>query len=303
MKVRHYFEFALVQLLRLIFRILPRRGALWLGRRIGGLAYRLDPRHRKGVLANLDLAYRDEISTEEKERIARGAYHHFGSMLVDIVRTQKWRPEQIETIAEFEGWENLEEAYGRGKGVLILTAHFGNWELMGVAQGFRGRNIHVVARVLDNPLLEKLLHRFRTCSGNTVVYKLNAVKAVMDILKERQGTAVLIDQNVNPNRGIFVDFFGVPACTTTVVSALAVRTGAPIVPAFSLPLPGGRWRFIYEKPIEVADEGNRQETIAELTQRCTAIIERYVRQRPDVWLWMHRRWKTQPTACETEPGA
>jgi Kdo2-lipid IVA lauroyltransferase/acyltransferase len=302
MKFRHYIEFGFVAVIRLLLWLMPRRAAVWFGRRLGDLFYAVDVRHRKLVLHNLDIAYKDELDAGEKRRIARGSYRHFGGVFCDLLRSTWLSKEQIDRISVTEGWENLEAAEARGKGVLILTAHFGFWEMMGVAQGFHGKKLHVLARALDNPLLDKVLRNYRSRSGNVVLYKANAVKAILEILKDKGMAAVLIDQNVNPNRGIFVDFFGVPACTTTVVSALAVRTGAPIVPAFSIPEPGGRWRFIYDKPLEFGEEDRGKERIAEITQQCTTIIEDYIRRKPEAWLWMHRRWKTRPPeeCSETE---
>jgi KDO2-lipid IV(A) lauroyltransferase len=302
MKIRHIIEYLLVLLVRLPALILPRRAAIWYGRRLGDLVYLLDIRHRRDVMNNLDLAYRDEISAREKKKIAIGSYRHFASMLVDLLCSPYVSRKKLEKISEVIGWENLEEACARGRGVLILTAHLGVWEMMGVAQGYRGLPLNVVARRLDNPLLEKILHRYRTRSGNTVLFKQNAVKAILEVLHQKQATAVLIDQNVSAKHGIFVDFFGVPACTTTVISAIALKTGAPVVPAFSLPLPGGRWQFIYDKPMEFTAEGNRIEAIRDVTQQCTRIIEDYIRKRPEAWLWMHRRWKTRPPEESVDAG-
>jgi len=300
-KIKHIFEYCIVQSFRAVLFILPRGGRRWMGRRFGDFFHFADKKHRQLVHDNLKLAYGDELSEEERKRITKGVYHHFSTMLMEIISPHRPTKKMMERISEVEGWENLHKAYDYGRGVLILTAHFGNWELMGVAQGFMGKPLHVVARTLDNPMLNSLLHKYRTQSGNTVHYKVNAIKGIMSVLKQKEAAAVLIDQNVNPGRGIFVDFFGVPASTTTVVSALAAKTGAPIVPAFSLPLPGGKWKFIYETPL-VYDDGNKsKERIAEITQRCTEIIEQYVRKQPEAWLWLHRRWKTRPPE-ESEDG-
>ena len=300
MKLRYYIEYAFVIFIRGLLYLIPRRAASWLGRRLGDLFHLVDRRHRKEVLQNLDLAFGNEKSKREKIRIARGAYRHFGQVFFDFLRYPNLSLEKLEKIIEIEGWENLEEAYSRGKGVLILTAHYGFWELMGVAQGFRGRPLFVIARKLDNPFLEKQLHHYRTRSGNVVIYKQNAVKEILRALRENKAAAVLIDQNISPRQGVFVDFFGMPASTTPILSSIALKTGAPIVPAFSEPLPKGRWRFIYESALEISTNGNRNEAIQRVTQQCTAVIERYIRKRPEIWLWMHRRWKSQPQPEEKD---
>lgn len=294
MKLRHYIEYFLVVLLRFFLFIIPRRAAVWCGRRLGDVFFSLDRRHRKEVLANLELAFGRDKSRKEKLRIARSSYRHFGGVFFDFLRMPLLSRRKIEKIAEIEGWENLEAAYAEGKGVLILTAHYGFWELMGVAQGLRGRPLNVVARRLDNPLLDRILNRYRARSGNKVLYKQNAVKSSFKALNRQEAVAVLIDQNISPKQGIFVDFFGVPASTTPILSAIALKTGAPIIPAFSVPLPRGRWKFIYDPPLEISTNGNRSEAIHRITQQCTDVIESYIRKQPEIWLWMHRRWKTQP---------
>lgn len=294
MKARHVVEYLAVIVLRAVLSLMPRRAASWCGRRLGDIYFAIDRRHRKEVLENLALAFGSDLSRREKQRIARGAYRHFGGVFFDFIRSPVLSPKKIEKIAEFEGWENLERAFDRGRGVLILTAHYGYWELMGVAQGYRGRPLSVVARRLDNPLLERMLQRYRTRSGNVVIYKQNAIREVFRALRRNESVAVLIDQNMSPKQGVFVDFFGVPASTTPILSAVALKTGAPIVPAFSMPMPGGKWKFIYEPPLELGNNGDRGEALVRVTQECTNIIERHIRERPEIWLWMHRRWKSRP---------
>jgi KDO2-lipid IV(A) lauroyltransferase len=294
MKLRHYFEYALIILIRAVLMLMPRRAAIWCGRRLGDAFFTLDRRHRKDVLANLELAFGQEKSRKEKLRIARGSYRHFGGVFFDFLRIPRLSARKLQKIVEVHGWENLESAYSQGKGVLILTAHYGFWELMGVFQGMRGKPLNVVARRLDNPLLERMLGRYRSSSGNTVFYKQNAVRESLRALRQNEAVAVLIDQNINPEQGVFVDFFGVPASTTPILSAIALKTGAPIVPAFSVPLPRGRWRFIYDPPLQISTNGKRAEAILRITQQCTDVIENYIRRQPEIWLWMHRRWKAQP---------
>jgi KDO2-lipid IV(A) lauroyltransferase len=303
MRIRHYIEYALVWLVRGILFVIPRRAAIWCGRRLGDLFYAVDLRHRREVLANLALAFGDTKTHREKKRIARAAYRHFGGIFFDFIRSPRISRAKLDRITEIKGWENLEAAYKRGKGVLILTAHYGFWELMGIEQGYRGRNLSVIARKLDNPLLERMLHRYRTRSGNRVVYKQNAVREIFRTLRSNGAAAVLIDQNISPQQGMFVDFFGTPASTTPILSAIALKSGAPIVPAFSEPLPGGRWRFIYEPALDISTNGmERAEAMQLITQKCTKVIEERVRRRPDIWLWMHRRWKARPPREERRDG-
>ncbi len=303
MKLRHYIEYGLVWIARALLFFLPRRAAIWCGRRLGDFFYLVDRRHRREVLHNLDLAFGEEKSKAEIKRIARGTYRHFGAIFFDFIRSPRISRRQMERMTEVEGWENLEAAFEKGKGVLILTAHYGYWELMGMQQGYLGRPMSVITRRLDNPLLEKMVHRYRTRSGNRVVYKQNAVREIFKALRRNEAAGVLIDQNISPKQGMFVDFFGVAASTTPILSAIALKSGAPIVPAFTEPLPGGRWVLIYEPALDLSINGmDRSEAIRYITQTCTMVIEDHIRRNPEIWLWMHRRWKARPPAEEQRGG-
>ena len=181
-----------------------------------------------------------------------------------------------------------------GRGALLISGHLGNWELHGVVHGLLFGPIHAVARPLDNPDLDRRLCAMRTMAGNTVVYKQRALAQILRALRHGGGIAILIDQNVLPSDGIFVDFFGRKAATTTVAAALAVKTGCALVPSRTELLPDGRYRLTYVPALEWTPSGDRQADIADLTQRLTTRIEDWVRETPEQWLWMHRRWKTRP---------
>jgi KDO2-lipid IV(A) lauroyltransferase len=195
---------------------------------------------------------------------------------------------------DVEGREHADDAVSGDVGALMLTGHFGNWELCGLVQGQFFGGIGVVARVLDNPELDQRLCAFRALTGNTVIYKQRALQQVLRFLREKKSVAVLIDQNVQSG-GVFVDFFGRPAATTTVAAALALKTGAPVLPGFTELLPNGRYRTFYRPPIRYRPTGDRLGDLVALTQKLTTTIEEVVRSRPEQWLWLHRRWKTQPT--------
>jgi KDO2-lipid IV(A) lauroyltransferase len=215
-------------------------------------------------------------------------------VLFDILWLQARTPEQIRALVEVRGAEHVEKAMAAGRGALMVTCHIGNWELHGVAHGLLFGAIHVVARPLDNPLLDRRLCALRTIGGNTVVYKQRALAQILRALREGGGIAILIDQNVHPGDGLFVDFFGRKAATTTVAAALAVKTGCALVPCRTELLRDGRYRLTYAPAVEWTPSGDRQRDVACLTQRLTRQIEAWVRETPEQWLWMHRRWKTRP---------
>jgi KDO2-lipid IV(A) lauroyltransferase len=288
--------------LQALVRPLPRRSALALGRALGRLLADLDPRHVRIASENLRRAF-PHWDEPRRLRTARAVYAHFGQILVDILWLDGRPREQFLSLVVEEGRENVDRVRAAGRGAVYITAHFGNWEFYGVAWAWMGEPIGVVARPLDNPALDARLNAFRAQSGNTVISKRRALGEILRIIRSGQGVAILVDQNVQEQDGIFVDFFGRPAATTTVAAALTVKTGCALVPVHCESLPDGRYRFVYGKAVEWTTSGSRQDDIARLTQAITSAIEGWVRERPEQWLWMHRRWKTQPRPVEEAAAA
>jgi KDO2-lipid IV(A) lauroyltransferase len=159
----------------------------------------------------------------------------------------------------------------------------------------------VLARALDNPFLNTLLEQTRCITGNSVIYRQGAMRRAMRLLASGQGVGMLIDQHMHSPDAIDVEFFERPASTTSALARLALRTGAPVVPLFALPLPGGRYRMIYEHPVEPPSDDS-PDAVREFTQRCTDVLEMYVRRHPELWLWMHRRWRDTGTGAEQAAG-
>ncbi len=289
-------------IVRALVRPLPRRWTLGLGRALGRLLADLDPRHVAIAAENLRQAF---PHWDEPRRLstARAVYAHFGQTLLDILWMAEQPRERLLGLIVEEGRENADGVRAAGRGVVYVTGHFGNWEFYGVAFGWLGEAVGVVARPLDNPALEARLTAFRTRSGNTVISKRRALPDILRLLRQGAGVAILVDQNVQEQDGIFVEFFGRPAATTTVAAALAVKTGCALLPVHCEALPDGRYKFVYGRPLEWTTTGNRQDDIARLTQALTTVIEGWVRERPEQWLWMHRRWKTQPRPAAEAPAA
>jgi KDO2-lipid IV(A) lauroyltransferase len=282
---------------------LPRKLALALGRGLGRVWGGLDARHVRIAVENMRQAfpYWDEAQCV---RTARGVYRHFGQVLLDLLWMQGRSREEVLANVELVGQEHLEQALALGRGILYPTGHVGNWEIHAVAHGWLYAPVSVVARPLDNPALDRRLCALRSMSGNTVIYKKKALARILKTLKEGGGVAMLIDQNVQEKDGIFVDFFGRQAATTTVAAALAVKTGCPLLPVHTVLEADGRCRLIYGPVLSWSRSGDRQRDIAELTQRLTTAVEGWVREQPEQWLWMHRRWKTRPPEDDsTQPSA
>ena len=301
---RHRIEYRTVAIVRGLVRMMPDLMVGGLGAMLGRLVFLVDRRHRQIAERQLQAAF-PRKSPAECRAIARATFVHFGRLLVAVLKFSGLSREQMSSRVEYEGLDRMKAALGGGKGVLIFTGHFGYWELQGLAHALALPPISVLARPLDNPQLHELLERIRSVTGNQVIYKQGALRRVLRALEQNQGVAILADQHVQSPDAVTVDFFGRPAAAAPVLATLALRTGAPLVPAFALPLPGGRYRMIYEHPVEMPS-ATSQDPVKELTQRCTDVLEMYVRRHPDLWLWMHRRWRderAQTPVADDQPAA
>jgi Kdo2-lipid IVA lauroyltransferase/acyltransferase len=261
------------------------------GATLGLMFYALDRAHRRVALTNLEQCFPNKPAGERRA-IARATFMHFGQVLLKLLTFSALSPDEMLARAEYEGDERVRLAYAKGNGVLFFTGHFGFWECQALAHGVKLRPIGVLARSLDNARLNGLLERIRTATGNHVIYRQGAVRRVLKTLAAGEGVAMLIDQHMHSPDAIWVSFFRRPAATTSTLAAIAIRTGAVVIPVFAHPLPGGRYRFVYESPVQ-PPAGDGPDAIREFTQRCTDVLEMYVRRSPELWLWMHRRWRDQ----------
>ncbi len=279
---------------------IPLRWRIFIFERIALLLYALDDRHRRIALRNLALAF-PEKAEEERKRIARSAFGNIGRVSAEFTFTPRLKEGILESFIYYQGVENFSRAYRKGKGVLFLTAHFGNWEWM--AAGFPlaiGQGCHVVFRPLDSRFLDGVVEQVRTSTGNRAVPKQKAMGQILRLLRAGKAVGILLDQNMAWQEGVFVDFFGEQACTNTGMALLALKTGAAVVPVFNLREKDGRYRVIIEPEVPLVRTGNKDSDVAQNTQLFTRVIERYIRDYPDHWLWIHQRWKTRP--WQAKPG-
>jgi KDO2-lipid IV(A) lauroyltransferase len=281
--------------------LLPRRAGQAIGRGLGRAFYALSRAHRRTALANLRLAFGPELDDLSRVRIARAAFAHVGMICADAAYFARLARRPTEDLAVLEGVEHLREAAAEGRGVLVFSGHFGHWELVALLQQRLGVPMAMVIRPLDNPWFDGLLTRLRGLSGNAVLPKRNAARGVLRALRAGRSVALLIDQNVRGEGGVFVDFFGTPASTTPSLATFAFKSGAPIVPVFSYPMPDGRLKIRYRPALRVRRNGSLQDDILAVTRACTALLEDEVRLRPEWWFWMHRRWRTRPPAGACAP--
>jgi Kdo2-lipid IVA lauroyltransferase/acyltransferase len=294
-RVRSAAETAAAGSLIALARWLPRPWLLALGTAAGELAYRLDRGHTRVALKNLTIAFGDALSPSDRRRITRACWRHYGRITADAAAFHRLSAADIGTRIRYEGLEALRAAHAEGKGVLLILAHFGHWELTGYMQGLLGYPILGITKPLDNPRVELMLAGLRSGSGNEIVPKAGGVRASLRALARGICVAVMIDQDARDS-GIFVPFFGRLSSTIPTVGTMHLRTGAAVVAAFSYPEADGGWRIVYTRLTFPGLTGDLERDVRRITAETTALLEARIRERPKLWLWMHRRWKTPPPA-------
>jgi len=286
--------------------LMPPAAARRAGRTAARLVFSFLRSRRKILLDNLTAAFPDETA-ERIASIARRSIEGFASALVDFLQTGRLSREELLSRVSVEGVANLRAARSRGKGVFLLSAHFGSWEVGALVAGLLGEPIAPVARPLDNPLLEEELSRLRRRFGNRPISKRQAAKELLRAMARNETVAILVDQNVLPREAVFVPFFGRPAATTPSLALIQLKTGAAVVPVFTWPEADGRYRLGFERPILPEEFGgsdvDRDERVRRATARYIEVTETAIRKDPAAWLWLHNRWKTAPpeTVRSREP--
>jgi KDO2-lipid IV(A) lauroyltransferase len=292
--MRQRFEYAAAWLVIKILGVLPRSLARAFAISVAWLVYLLHSRLRWVGMRNLALAFPGKPNGE-RAQILRGEFTSLGRQLAEVCRFPKYSLKNISSVIVYDGFENYERAFARGKGVLFLTAHFGGWELSAFAHSLHGHPMHVVMRPMDNVYLDRMIRSYRTMHGNTMVDKDDFVRGLISAMKKGEVVGILMDTNMTPPQGVFVDFFGVPACTASGLAKIALRTDAAVVPGFSIWDPALRkYRLRFDPAVNLVRTGNNEADIAANTQLFTKVIEGYVSRYPSQWLWIHRRWKTRP---------
>ncbi len=267
----------------------PRGLAERLARLYAGLLDQVAPRLRRTALRNLGLAL-PELSPEQRRQIADGVFRSIARLLVGASRLPSLNKDNIAGWIQYEGFENYQRAKQRGRGVLIATGHLGNWELSGVAHALLGGEpMDVVVRPLDNPLIDRLVERRRGIAGNRMIGKKDFLRSLLGTLRANGTVGIFVDQNTGLDQGVFVDFFGIPARCGTAFAKLAKHTGAAVVPGFAVWIESERrYRLRFYPEIEMTGD------VARDTARVQAAVEMAIREYPDQWLWVHRRWKARP---------
>jgi Kdo2-lipid IVA lauroyltransferase/acyltransferase len=261
--------------------------------------YQLFGRLRRVGVRNLELAL-PELSDSERSRILRGVYRHLGMQLVEFCRMSRYTPANTRNWIRTEGLEHFLAAQARGKGVLIVTGHLGAWELSSFYHSLMGYPMGMVIRRLDNRRLDDYVNRIRCLHGNRVLHKDDFARGLLTAMRAGETVGILMDTNMRPPQGMFVEFFGRQACTASGLARVALKTGAAVLPGFMVWEVAERKYVLRFGPELKFDRSGDAETDAQAaTQLCTSATEEWIRRYPDQWLWIHRRWKTRPAG---EPG-
>jgi len=254
----------------------------------------LRPKLRKTAELNLRLAFPD-WSEAQRRAVMKGMTRNLGWMAAEFARFPRYTAANIESVVILDGHENFLAGQGRGKGVIYLTGHIGAWELSSFAHALYGFPLHYMARPLDNGPLDALVNKYRGLSGNKPIFKNESARQVLRVLKEAGTIGILADQNTMPEEGVWVDFFGTSACTTTGIARVALHTGAAVVPGYAYWDENLRkYRLRFEPPVELVRSGDAEDDVLENTRRFAKVIEDIIRKHPEQWIWIHARWKNRP---------
>ena len=296
--MREVAEFAVVWVFVHGVRLLPRGLARTAGVAISAVAFRALGRLRRVGLRNLELAF-PRITAGERETILRSEYRNLGFLLAEFCKMPGYTAATASRFIRYEGLENYLRARERGKGVLVLTGHLGAWELSSFYHSLMGMPMGMVIRRLDNPLVDEFVNRIRCLHGNRVIHKDDFARGLIASMRAGETVGILMDTNMTPPQGVFVPFFGVPACTASGMARIAEKTGAAVLPGFLLwEQREQKYVLRFGEELEIVHTEDAEQDVLTNTATFTAAIERYIRQYPDQWLWMHRRWKTRPAGEE-----
>jgi KDO2-lipid IV(A) lauroyltransferase len=281
-------EYALAGALMAVLRSTPLPLATGIARRAAKLLDVAVPKLRRVARTNLDFAF-PGLPADEREHVIDAVFQSIARLLLTFARLPDLNEQNVGEWIEYEGLEHYHAAKERGQGVLVATAHLGNWELSAFAHALLTEPMNVMARRLDNELIDRLVESRRTLSGNRLVYKHDGARAVLRALRENQAVGILVDQNTSASEGVFVDFFSQPACASPVFVKFAYHSGAPIIPGFAI-WDHTRRRYVlrFYPALDLTGDPHGD------TQRLHTAIENIIRAYPDQWLWIHRRWKTRP---------
>ena len=286
--------YRLIHSVILLLSFIPFRVGQFLGKLLA-MAFSMIPMTRTAVsLDNIQKSFGDSMDRVKAKRLNRKVLRHFGQMLFEIPHIFRLNQSNRDEYMYFLNEENLYNALKKGRGVFVLTGHFGNWELMCASISLTLGHSSVIARPFDFDPLDRLMNQLRSRFGTEVVPKHRAMRKIMSAVKKNQVVGILLDQNVDWYDGVFVKFFGRWACTNKGLALIAMKTGTPVIPVFSVKQKDGRYCIIFDEEVKLMNTGDKTRDVEENTALFTGVIEKYIKQYPDHYFWFHRRWKTLP---------
>jgi len=290
---RHRIEYAALRTVMGIAGPLPPRVAASVGILAGEIAYRVLRVRRRVVEENLAATLGLTLDPPGLARIARGVYHHLGRTLFEYGRFRRLDRARLEAWVEVQGFEQIEAAHAHGRGVILVSGHFGNWELLGAVVSMRGYPVHFVAREQRNPYVDRFMNESRGHLRVGLAHVGPELRRVYRRLRAGEILGMLFDQDGGPN-GEFVDVLGRVASVQTGAAVLALRTGAPILPGAIARLPDGRHRVIFEEPLWPDPSAPPAAEVRRLVTAYSASLERFILRYPEQYYWVHRRWRSRP---------
>ena len=292
-RLKNWLIYRFILILISFLNLLPRRLSLSIGRSLGKLAYLILPESRSTTLQNLKIAF-PNLGTGSIKKISLKVFECLGRNAVDAIRLPKMSWEEIQKITKVEGIEHLEKAYSQGRGVMGVTGHIGNFELLAAYVSLQGYKLSAIGRELYDPRLDELLIKNRQKMGVQNIYSTAGVREVIKVLNSGRMIGVLIDQDTSRVKGIYVDFFGRKARTPVGPAILALKLGVPIVPMAIVQTREGNYKIFVREEVKPLAGKTKEENICYLTQKCTEFLEQVIREYPDQWVWMHKRWLRTP---------
>lgn len=293
-----WIEYAVAKTIVDLLRIVPRKAAIWIGTALGRIAFYMLGKLRRVGLRNLELAF-PEKTRAERIKILKAAFRNLGKVMATVSHFDDLTFENMTDVIAYEPDPEFKASYEKtktdGRGRIILGGHLGNWELQAFSFPVFFEPLAFLARRMDNPLIKKMVISIRTRFGNEQIDKERSASQILRILRRGGSVGILADNNTHPDEGVFVPFFGIPACTSRGIAMLALRANAVIIPMFAIwDAEKNKYRVVHDEVIEPVDTGDRTRDIVETTARYVAATERFIREYPDQWTWVHRRWKTRP---------
>lgn len=290
----HVLQYISLYLVNIAVIVLPRFATDALGRTLGRIFHALSPRHRKIAMINLDMVFGAQKSESEKRQITSLCFQHFGVATVETLRLQLLHSRNFLKNVTIENIGPLYKARERGRGLLLCSAHYGNWEVLALTLGFMNLPMSVLARPINNPLVNRFLNRIRTASGNQVIDKHRAVRRILTHLQENRIVGIVNDQDVHDRNRVFCEFFGHQASVTPVPATIAHKTGCAIVTGYAIPQGKGKYLLRFGDPIFADQKAPKEQEIQRITRELNRRLETVIQLKPSYWLWMHKRFKTTP---------